>query len=79
MFYPDTVGVRNQEVEPKIVSGEEVELLMKDIEALLKYYNEDNFEEYMNNKLNLSFKFLLESQSEKGHSEFLNFIGVNGV
>ena len=79
LFYPDTLGVKIQEVEPKIVSGEEVGLLMKDIQVLSEYYNEDNFVEYINNKLKLSFKFLLESQSEKGHSEFLNFIGVNGV
>ena len=79
LFYPDTVGVRNQEVKPKIVSGYEIELLLKDIEALLKYYNEDNFKEYVNNKIKLSIKFLLESQSEKGYSDFINFIGVNGV
>ena len=79
LFYPNSLGVKNQVVEPKIVDGDEVALLIKDIEKLLTHYREANFTKYINSKINAAKEFILEAQGEKGHNEFLDFIGVNGV
>ena len=79
LFYPESIGVKNQQVTPEVVDGREIFLLMTNIYKLAEHYGETDFIKYIDDKVNLSCEYLTNAKSEKGRLDFLDFIGVNGV